>query len=189
MQLDRLVQFHKALGDVTRIRILALLKNGPLHGQALAGKLGVKPPTITHHISKLRDAGLIYERRDKNTIYFYLDEKKLKQNAEAILKIGVEAVMPVNKKENEKYSVLNNFFAADGTLKQIPSMRKKRLIVLEHIVKGLIPGKQYAEKEINEYIKRFHEDYATIRREFIANHYMFRENGIYELNPPELWGK
>lgn len=77
MQLDRLVNFHKAVGDVTRIRIIALLQNGPSMVRALAGKLGVTPPTITHHMTKLREADLVYERRDKNTIYFYLNEKAL----------------------------------------------------------------------------------------------------------------
>lgn len=187
MQLDRLVLFHKALGDVTRIRILTLLKNGPLHGQALAGKLGVKPPTITHHMAKLREAGLVYERRDKNTIYFYLNEKNLIASAQAILKIGE---MPEQSlADKEKQAVIMNFFTPEGRLKQIPAQRKKKLIVLEQLVKGLKSGQKYTEKEINEYIKQYHEDFATIRREFVMCHFMFRENGIYELNPQEMWEK
>lgn len=191
MQLDRLVNFHKAVGDVTRIRIIALLQNGPLHGQALAGKLGVTPPTITHHMTKLREADLVYERRDKNTIYFYLNEKSLTLQAQAILKIG-KALPPAEDKHEEaarKAAVLENFFNKDGTLKHLPAQRKKKLIVLERLVKGLEPHRKYAEKEINEYIRTYHEDYATIRREFIMNHFMYRENDIYELNPPELWDK
>ncbi|WP_178023883.1 metalloregulator ArsR/SmtB family transcription factor [uncultured Paenibacillus sp.] len=191
MQLDRLVNFHKAVGDVTRIRIIALLQNGPLHGQALAGKLGVTPPTITHHMTKLREADLVYERRDKNTIYFYLNEKSLTLQAQAILKIGKALPAAEDKHEEaaRKAAVLENFFNKDGTLKHLPAQRKKKLIVLERLVKGLEPHRKYSEKEINEYIRNYHEDYATIRREFIMNHYMYRENDIYELNPPELWGK
>lgn len=191
MQLDRLVNFHKAVGDVTRIRIIALLQNGPLHGQALAGKLGVTPPTITHHMTKLREADLVYERRDKNTIYFYLNEKSLTLQAQAILKIGKALPAAEDKHEDaaRKAAVLDIFFNKDGTLKHLPAQRKKKLIVLERLVKGLEPNRKYSEKEINEYIQNFHGDYATIRREFIMNHFMYRENDIYELNPPELWGK
>ncbi|GJM77360.1 hypothetical protein HMSSN036_95760 [Paenibacillus macerans] len=192
MQLDRLVHFHKAVGDVTRVRIIALLQSGPLHGQALAGKLGVTPPTITHHITKLREADLIYERRDKNTIYFYLNEKSLTQQAQAILNVGKTQPLAADGKQDEaqrKASVESSFFNKDGTLKHLPAQRKKKLIVLERLVKGLEPRRKYTEKEINEYIRKFHEDFATIRREFIMNHYMYRENGIYELNPPEMWGK
>ncbi|MFD1176730.1 metalloregulator ArsR/SmtB family transcription factor [Paenibacillus puldeungensis] len=191
MQLDRLVQFHKAVGDVTRIRIIALLQNGPLHGQALAGKLGVTPPTITHHMTKLREADLVYERREKNTIYFYLNEKSLALQAEAILKIGKNLPGPDDKKEEAVYktAVLNNFFTKDGALKHLPAQRKKKLIVLEHLIKGLEPNRKYKEKEINEYIRKYHEDFATIRREFIMHHFMYREDSIYELNPPEMWGR
>ncbi|MDU0329827.1 MULTISPECIES: metalloregulator ArsR/SmtB family transcription factor [Paenibacillus] len=191
MQLDRLVHFHKAVGDVTRIRIIALLQNGPLHGLALAGKLGVTPPTITHHMTKLREADLVYERRDKNTIYFYLNEKSLTQQAQAILKVGKASSAAEDKQEAaaRKAAIQDNFFNRDGTLKHLPAQRKKKLIVLERLVKGLEPHRKYTEKEINEYIRQYHEDYATIRREFIMNHFMYRENDIYELNPPELWDK
>lgn len=65
MQLNRLVAFHKTMGDPTRIRIVYLLSKGPLHGQAIAGKLGLTPPTITHHLHKLRDINLVYTRREK----------------------------------------------------------------------------------------------------------------------------
>ncbi|WP_433749150.1 metalloregulator ArsR/SmtB family transcription factor [Falsibacillus pallidus] len=192
MQLDKIVSFHKAMGDPTRVRIISLLAQGPLHGQAIAGKLGLTPPTISHHLSKLRDISLVYQRRDKNTIYYHLNQKLLKQHSNALLTYcledkGEEETM--DKSMKEKQAVINNFFTKDGKLKSIPAQRKKKLYVFEHIVSGLEKGRKYPEKEINEYIKKFHEDFATIRREFIINHYMYRENGIYELNPTEMWAK
>ncbi|WP_047980522.1 DUF2087 domain-containing protein [Ornithinibacillus contaminans] len=187
MQLDRIVNFHKTIGDKTRIQIIELLKDGPLHGQALAGKLGLTPPTISYHVTKLREIDIIYQRRDKNTIYFHLNEKKLESMATAILQIRGEKMESMTISNDEKYKVITNFFDERGRLKNIPAQHKKKLIVLEHLVKGLKVGKIYPEKEINEYIKQFHEDYATIRREFITCHFMNRENGEYQLNPKELW--
>lgn len=204
MQLDQLVTFYKALGDPTRVRILAILANGPLHGQALAGKLGVTPPTITHHMAKLREAGVVYERRDKNTIYFYLHEANVKRQSQAIVNVlerakdeaawelFAEDIGQVQRRPDmavEKMHVIRSFLTPDGKLKQIPSQRKKKLIVFEYMVRGLENGRKYKEQEINEYIRQFHDDYATIRREFIMNHYMYREEGIYELNPEEMWAK
>ncbi|WP_316568312.1 metalloregulator ArsR/SmtB family transcription factor [Neobacillus sp. YIM B06451] len=193
MQLDKLVAFYKAMGDPTRIRIVALLASGPLHGQAIAGKLGLTPPTITHHLKKLRDVHVVFEKRDKNTIYFYLNEKVLGQQAKALTQLaerqGEELDEMANATNQERQKVISNFFTTEGKLKNIPAQRKKKLFVFEHIVKGLKKGVKYEEKEINEYIKKFHEDYATIRREFIINHYMYRENAIYELNPEEMWAK
>ncbi|MGG6312313.1 DUF2087 domain-containing protein [Paenibacillus macerans] len=84
-----------------------------------------------------------------------------------------------------KEKVLRNFFAEDGRLKYLPAQLKKKLIVLEHLASGLESGRSYAESEINAYLKRFDEDYATIRREFIIYGFMSRENEIYWLNPPQ----
>lgn len=188
MQLNRLVNFHKTIGDKTRIRIISMLKEGPLHGQAIAGKLGLTAPTISHHIAKLREIDVIYQRREKNTIYFYLNEKKLAYMAEAILRVGSDEQMEQFQVEDrEKYKVLKNFITADGMLKNIPAQRKKKLIILEHIVSKLEMGKIYSEREINEHITQYHEDYATIRREFVMCQFMFRQDGQYELNPKEMW--
>ncbi|MDM5226467.1 metalloregulator ArsR/SmtB family transcription factor [Cytobacillus sp. NJ13] len=190
MQLNRLVAFYKTMGDPTRIRIVFLLAKGPLHGQAIAGKLGLTPPTITHHLNKLREINLVYQRRDKNTVYFYLNESVLKHQSGVLAKLAdKEEVKKMEEQNLEGQKVIENFFTRDGKLKNIPAQRKKKLMVFEHLIKGLKMGKKYEEKELNEYIKQYHEDYATIRREFIINHYMYRENGIYELNPPEMWAK
>ncbi|MGP4068355.1 DUF2087 domain-containing protein [Halobacillus sp. B29] len=190
MQLDKMVAFHKAAGDPTRLRIIALLRQGPLHGQAIAGKLGLRPPTITHHLKKLKDTGMVYSRRDKNTIYFYLDEKKLTFMAEAVTRIGDENVKADKEwqvTEKEERQILQSFITVDGKLKQMPSQLKKRVVILAYYVKAFQPGKTYEEKEVNEYIQTFFEDYATVRREWIMHHFMYRENNRYELNPEEMW--
>ncbi|HJV16150.1 MAG TPA: metalloregulator ArsR/SmtB family transcription factor [Bacillales bacterium] len=189
MQLNKIVEFHKALGDLTRVRIIALLQQGPLNGQTIAEKLGLKPPTITHHIAKLREVGLIKERRDKNTIYFSLNTKILEMSAKSILTVGTggDSKLEMSVTEGERSAIINNFFTKDGKLKNYPAQRKKKLVVLAHIVKGLEIGKVYQEIEVNEYLKQFHEDYATLRRELIMCQYMYRENNQYELNPTELW--
>ncbi|OEH92826.1 metalloregulator ArsR/SmtB family transcription factor [Bacillus solimangrovi] len=186
MQLDKLVSFHKALADVNRVKIITLLKQGPLHGQAIAGKLGLKPPTITHHVRKLREVGLIRERREKNTIYFHLDEKKLELMSTAILSVVDKQERP-SLKRNENYEIVRNFLTLDGKLKQLPSQQKKKILVLAHFIQQLEIGKTYPEAGINAFIQSFYEDYATIRREFIMNHFMYREEGMYMCNPKEMW--
>jgi hypothetical protein len=196
VQLDKVVSYHKALADPTRIKILILLANGELKGQDLADKLGVTPATITHHATKLRAASLINERRDKNTIYFSLNHYFIKNNATATEHLiyrkansnGGTDIMHDDQKRM-KETVIKNFFTSEGKLKSIPAQLKKKLIILEHLVSKLEKGRKYSEKEINEFIKTFHEDFATLRREFIMHQFMFRENQIYELNPQEMWWK
>ncbi|MGG3505401.1 DUF2087 domain-containing protein [Paenibacillus lautus] len=89
--------------------------------------------------------------------------------------------------EAYKASVLRNFITKDGTLRSIPAQYKKKLVILEYLVEQLEAGKVYPEKDINAFIKRYHADYATIRREFIIHQYMSRDHEIYTRNPRELW--
>ncbi|GAV13176.1 metalloregulator ArsR/SmtB family transcription factor [Paenibacillus sp. NAIST15-1] len=194
MQLDKVVAYHKALAEPTRVKMLILLAEGERNGQVLAEKLSVTPATITHHAAKLREASLINERREKNTIYFSLNDYFLKNNAAAAINLiyrGADGGIGMLNEEQQRLrdSVIRNFFSKEGKLKNIPSQLKKKLIILEHMVTNLEAGRRYSEKEINEFIKAYHEDFATIRREFIMHQFLFREKEIYELNPQELWVK
>lgn len=191
MQLEKIVNYHKALADPTRLRLLLLLSQGEMHGQALAEKLNLSQPTVTHHAAKLREAALIKERRDKNTVYFKLNPEFINKGAEASLQFifskGGGSMEEQSPESSLKESVLRNFFSKDGRLRQIPAQYKKKLIALQFMVEKLEPGVVYTEKEINDFIKQYHEDFATIRREFIMHQFMYRENDKYELNPREVW--
>ncbi|ANS74096.1 ArsR family transcriptional regulator [Paenibacillus yonginensis] len=196
MQLEKIVAYHKAMGDPTRIRMLMLLAEQERSGQELAELLHLSQPTITHHAAKLREAALIKERRDRNTVYFQVNPYFIEQGAAASVanilnRTGggqaMEDTTQQSDQETLKQSVLRNFFAKDGRLKQIPAQLKKKVIVLEHLAEQLTPGRKYEEKEINEFIKQYHEDFATLRREFIMHQFMYREEGVYELNPKTMW--
>lgn len=191
MQLDKLVAYHKALGDPTRLRLLMLLSEGEASGQELAQRLNLSQPTITHHAAKLRQASLLNERRDKNTVYFSINAYFMDSFAEATRQFIYNRKEKVEgmeeKNEALKDTVLRNFIDKNGRLKQIPAQLKKKLIVLEYMVSKLEPGRKYTEKEINEYIKPYHDDYATLRRELIMHQFMYREKEQYELNPKEMW--
>lgn len=191
MQLSQLVNFHKVLGDPVRLKILYLLGSGPMSGLELSDRLGLSAPTISHHMTRLREVGAVNETREKNTIFFTVNDENIVKESQNITKFLLESR---NMEENgmctderEMETVVRSFFDSSGCLKAIPGRYKRRLMILEHLAKGLEPGRKYSEDDINNYISRFHEDYFTIRREFVENHFMYRENGIYELNPKEMW--
>jgi hypothetical protein len=190
LQLSKQVAFHKTMGDPTRIKIVYLLASGSLHVGAIAGKLGLTAPTISHHLTKLKECNLVYSRREKNTVYYYLNKKVLSHHGNVLHQFAQgeegESVMS-EKLLKEKQKVMNNFLDKNGRIKTIPSQQKKKLFILEHMVEGLKVGEKYKEKDLNEYIQQFHEDFATLRRECIIHQFMYRENSIYEVNPREMW--
>lgn len=85
-----------------------------------------------------------------------------------------------NSAQSPKEKVLKTFFE-NGKLKSIPTTRNKREHVLRHLVSQLEPSRVYSEKEINEFISKFHSDVCTIRREFIMNKLMVRSAGKYKV--------
>ena len=56
---DRLVALGKAIGDDTRLRVLRVLRDGPLTGTELADRLGIPRTSLHYHLSLLRAAGLV----------------------------------------------------------------------------------------------------------------------------------
>ncbi len=190
MRLEKSVEFYKTLGDATRLKILTLLSIEPLNGLMIAEKLGLTTATISHHLTKMRNLHVVTEKREKNTIYFYVNHHVIKEHGEALLKFSTrEERNEGMNTEKTKQKVMNNFFTPDNRLKIIPAQRKKKLIILQYLAEGLEMGRKYKESEINEYLLGFYEDFATLRREWIINQFFYRENNIYEMNPKEMWPK
>jgi DNA-binding transcriptional ArsR family regulator len=63
----------RALGDTTRYAMAELLARRPMTSVELARTLGVSPPTVSHHIHLLREAGLLLERRGSDGVSIELD--------------------------------------------------------------------------------------------------------------------
>lgn len=68
--MDSLQKVFKTLTDPTRIRILALLAREELAVQDLVTILGLAQSTVSRHLSILRDAGLLRDRREGTYAYY-----------------------------------------------------------------------------------------------------------------------
>ena len=67
----------------------------------------------------------------------------------------------------------------DGRIERVPAKRKVRAAVLLEVVSRFEPGREYAEKEVNEVLLGVHEDFAYLRRELVNYRYLEREDGRY----------
>lgn len=69
----------KMLSDNARFRILKLLKeNGHLSGIEIAEKMNLATSTVSHHMTQMKNCGLVHEEPVKNTKYFSLNEVSIK---------------------------------------------------------------------------------------------------------------
>ena len=69
----KLQRTFKALSDLTRQEILNLLKEGPLTAGEIARHFQVSGATISHHLSILKEAGLVLDDRRGKYIYYELN--------------------------------------------------------------------------------------------------------------------
>lgn len=67
----------KALSDPARREILNMLKNGRMTAGDIAGRFDMTNATVSYHLSQLKKAGLIFESREKNFIYYSLNASVL----------------------------------------------------------------------------------------------------------------
>ena len=175
---EELLAFFKALSDANRLRIVALLSEQDLSVGELAEMLDLSSATVSHHLSKLSDVGLVSARAEGYYNVYELDLDALNEMAKRILSeetlSSVAAEVDVDAYDRK---VLETFMSPEGRLLQFPAQQKKEEAVLRYIVRTFEPGRRYSEKEVNEMLSEFHEDTARLRRNLVVFGFMEREGG------------
>lgn len=69
----------KALSDPIRREILNLLKAGPMAAGDIAAKFDVTGAAVSRHLSLLKEAELIRDKRDGKFIYYELNASVLEE--------------------------------------------------------------------------------------------------------------
>lgn len=73
---EGLAEVYKALADKTRLHMLALLAREELCVCELVAILNMSQPGISQHLRKLKQAGLVKERKTAQWVYYSLDYTK-----------------------------------------------------------------------------------------------------------------
>lgn len=79
---ERLAGALKAIADPTRLQLLRLIEQAP-KGEAcvcdLTECLGLRQPTISHHLKVMTDAGLLYRERRGTWSWYSLNHEGLRR--------------------------------------------------------------------------------------------------------------
>lgn len=173
-----LLAFFKALSDANRLRIVALLAKEPLPVEGLAEMLGLSSSTVSHHLARLAEVGLVSARAEGYYSVYQLELDALKAMAQRLLsKETLPAVAADVDVDAYDRKVLNTYLSTDGRLLAFPVQHKKYKVILRHIVQAFEPGRRYPEKEVNQILLRFNEDSASLRRDLVGFGLMEREGG------------
>ncbi|MBA2454709.1 MAG: winged helix-turn-helix transcriptional regulator, partial [Chloroflexia bacterium] len=72
-EFQALLRFFKALGDESRLKIVGILAQDERSVDELAAMLSLKEPTVSHHLSKLKEIGLVSMTPDGNRRRYRLE--------------------------------------------------------------------------------------------------------------------
>jgi len=183
-----LLQFVKALAHESRLRLLGLVASREHSVQQLAALLSLKEPTVSHHLSLLREAELVRLRRDGNTHWYGLELGALSRFARALAtREQLQTFAGARASIGDENRTVRNYLTPEGRLKAFPATRKKRRPILIWLVRQFEDGRRYSEAEVNALIERRHHDRETFRRELVGYRMLARQSGVYWRMPETEW--
>ncbi|KXK16823.1 MAG: ArsR family transcriptional regulator [Chloroflexi bacterium OLB15] len=175
---DKLLAFFKVMGNENRLKIAGLLAEREHTVSELADLLDLREPTVSEHLAMMKEIDLVRVRPEGTRRVYSFNAKSLYAMNKDLLSRDKLAALVRSKPEDEEQRILQTYIR-EGRLTQIPVGRKKLLTILKFLSEQFEFDVRYPEKRVNEMLKQFHEDYATLRRELVDFHYLEREKGIY----------
>ena len=175
--LDYLLNMNTAYTGITEVQreLIILIVQG-LSDKEIANKLGVAASTVRNHRYKLR------EKEKQAKLFLSMMELLASHTSKNICNeeicdshAGATTLDDrYNITDKEKLQTVKSYMTEEGALKNFPAKEKKKIIILEEIMKNFRKGKIYSEKDINKTLKRIYEDNATIRRYLIEYGFLDR---------------
>ncbi len=174
--LETLLGFFKALADANRLRLIGLLAQKESSVEELAAVLDISASTVSHHLSKLAEIGLVSARAEGYYSVYRLETETLTGMAKRMLSEETlpEAAKDLDRKVYDR-KILKDYLNDDGTIAQLPTNRRKLDVILRYLAEQFEVGKTYTEKQVNQVIGALNEDISGLRRDLISVGLLGRE--------------
>jgi hypothetical protein len=187
IEIETLLPFFKAMADESRLKLVGLVAGGERSVGELARLLKLKEPTVSHHLSILKEQDLVRFRIDGNTHWYRLNPEAIK----TVNRVAFGSDRPSRaagrvERPTWEQKVIGNFIVGDRLI-EIPVSRKKRSAILRWLARRFAPDVTYSEAEVNRILKKYHSDCATLRRELIGCRMLKRDKGTYWRLPETEW--
>lgn len=175
MKSDQSIAIMKALADPSRVAIVNSLLDRAQYVEELAERHALAPSTVSFHLKKLQQAGLVSSRREQYYAVFHANEEVFDTTLREIVSVP-PAGQELQDARMEEYrrKVLRGFFR-NGRLEKLPAQHKKRLIVLEQFALRFEPARRYTEQEVTGLVTPLFDDYCTIRRLLVDEGLILRD--------------
>ncbi|MGD9895347.1 MAG: DUF2087 domain-containing protein [Dehalococcoidia bacterium] len=170
------VEFFKALAVPERLRVAGAIAAGPRTATEVAEALELPMRAVAAHLAGLVSAGFARREDDGHAARYAWDEARVRTLAAAHL--DSPRVRALAGATDERSRVLASF-VRDGRLVQFPTGETRKQVILDYIAGRFSSDRTYTEREVNEILKEFADDYTTIRRALVDRRYLNRHQGVY----------
>jgi len=178
MMTEQSLTILKALADKSRLAIINSLLERSQYVEELANRHALAPSTVSFHLHKLEQAGLVSSRKEQYYVVIQVNEAMFDTTLREIVSAApVSHELQGERMEAYQRKVLGNFFR-HGRLEKLPAQHKKRLIVLELFAERFEPERRYSEQEVTGLIMPLFDDYCCIRR-LLVDEGLIRRDGAH----------
>src|SRR5579859_5757551 len=107
MNLSRYVETLNLLGDESRIRLCALLREREMRVTDLSRVTGIGQSGVSTHLGRLREAGIVRDRRDGPQAFYALAVDALPDSARAVLDEAIDSQDPTLESDRRRLQELD----------------------------------------------------------------------------------
>ncbi len=178
---EQVWDFFKTFVDIDRLRIAGLLGLEAASLSSLAAKLNLRPQAVLNHLERLAAQDLV---REHDGLY-ELNRETFENLARQLLENRRPRVKEEDLQGDEfDRKIQRDFCTPDGRFKALPSQQKKLTVLLRLAAQAFEPGVEYPEKQVNELLRRYYGDTASLRRYMVDAGLLQRNMGVYKLVTP-----
>ncbi|MEO8285403.1 MAG: DUF2087 domain-containing protein [Chloroflexota bacterium] len=180
--LEPLISLASALLDLDRLRVAALLVNGPANRMEMAEATGLSHRDLLRQLDGLQNFGLVKLQEPAPREPDAYSRYELNMDAFKAARQAMGKYKGVRKRPSDSREMTLATFMPDGKLNTMPLKQSQIVTILDEIARKFEPEKQYTERQVNVILTDINEDYCLTRRYLVDYGYLSREKGIYRRN-------
>jgi hypothetical protein len=165
----------RVLADPERLALAGALALSPRTAGELATGTAMARSKVQRHLSRLAAVGIVEALPDRRT--YRLVAETLREAAR-VVGPAREPGLALGAMSEDEEAVLRQYFRG-GRLREVPARQAKRRVVLDRLALEFEVGVRYPEREVNEILRRFHQDHAALRRYLVDEGLLTRDRGTY----------
>ena len=157
------------LADEDRLRVFAAIALGARTVDEIAQRTGFDETEVRAALPRLVGSGLVAQG---DGLHVPLEALRAAARRRPERDRGAADATP------DEQRVLRNF-VVDGRLVRLPARHAQKQVVLGYVARRFDESRNYEEREVNELLRGFHDDTASLRRYLVDEGLLEREAGVY----------